>query len=135
VTPFTTISATTDGPPVEANCSFPGECSSDIWYTYTATCSGEATVTTCEQLGGSADFDTTIVIYSGTCADLVEIACNGDDIDNECGTTQGGFHSTAYFDAQQGETYLIRVGGYEGDEEGNGELNVFCGNPSARPRR
>ena len=59
LTPFSTIGATTDGPDYDGqvDCGDFGDeiVHNDIWFNYTATCNGELTVTTCEELGGSAN--------------------------------------------------------------------------------
>ena len=46
----------------------------DVWYKWTAAEAGTAVFTTC--LTGS--YDTSLVLYSGSCASLVAVACNGD---------------------------------------------------------
>ena len=85
------------------------------------------TVTTCEQLGGSADYDTRMAIYD-TCActptDGDLLGCNDDDPDNACG---GGpdFHSTLTVNVNSGQCLLIRVGGF-GSATGTGTLNITC---------
>ena len=104
-------------------CEFDGQTYNDIWFDYTATCSGTLTVTTCEDNGGSADYDTDLVLYNGlgcipTDADL--LACSDDD----CSV---GFHSFLQASVTQGNTYKIRVGGYQETDSGTGNLLVDCG--------
>ncbi|MHC4323479.1 MAG: hypothetical protein ACYSUX_04315 [Planctomycetota bacterium] len=106
--PFDTTDATFDGL---------GLCltSPNIWYCYTATCSGDVTVS----LAGSS-FDTMLAVYDGcecypTSDDLIE--CNDD--------AEGGFHSEITFAAIEGNQYLIEIGGY-GSETGEGLLTVSC---------
>ena len=106
--PFDTTSASQDGP---------GLCmsSSNLWYCYTATCTGEATVS----LAGSS-YDTMLAVYDGCecypkSDDMIE--CN-DDINNSR-------QSEVVFDAIAGNQYLIEVGGY-GLEAGEGLLTVSC---------
>jgi hypothetical protein len=105
---FNTTSATQDGP---RHCMY----SKNIWFCYTASCTGEATVS----LAGSS-YDTMLAVYDGcecypTANDLIE--CN-DDFGN---TRQ----SKIVFDAVAGHQYLIEVGGY-GNEAGQGLLTVSC---------
>jgi hypothetical protein len=106
--PFDTTGATFDGS---------GLCmtSPNIWYCYTATCTGNITVS----LAGSS-FDTMLAVYDGcecypTSNDLVE--CNDD--------TPGSRQSRIVFDAIAGNQYLIEVGGY-GLEAGQGLLSISC---------
>jgi hypothetical protein len=106
--PFDTTNATFDGP---------GMCmtSPNIWYCYTATCTGDVTVS----LAGSS-FDTMLAVYDGcecypTASDLIE--CN-DDAGNS-------YQSAVTFDAVAGSQYLIEVGGY-GSDKGTGLLTISC---------
>ena len=106
--PFDTTNATFDGS---------GLCmtSPNIWYCYTATCSGDVTVS----LAGST-FDTMLAVYDGcecypTSNDLIE--CN-DDAGNS-------YQSAITFVATEGKQYLIEVGGY-GSEKGEGLLTISC---------
>lgn len=132
VTPFSTISATTDGP---ANAS--GVCNDfgspqthhDIWFLYTATCTGNLLVTTCVDLGGVANYDTDLVVYQAgsTCpvTDAMRIACNDDDPTNPCGTA-APFASTINVQVVSGLVYRIRVGGWGAGDNGTGSLNIVC---------
>ena len=62
-TAFSTIGASTDGPDEPTACSFPPDLytgiESDIWYRYTATCTGNLTVDLRD-----SDFDTRVAVYS-----------------------------------------------------------------------
>jgi hypothetical protein len=113
---FNTSDATFDGP---------GLCmtSPNIWYVYTATCTGEATVSL---LGSS--YDTILAVYEGDDCDLSSsdlIACNDD--------YPPGYTSQITFDAIAGDEYLIEVGGY-GSNTGEGVLNISC-EPTGQPSK
>jgi hypothetical protein len=117
-TPFTTVGANTDGP-TEPNCSFccgDPQVNQDVWYSYTATCTGTVTVSTCD-----ANYDSKIAAYLGGCPASAgtAIACN----DDACGGT--GLASRMTFAAVQGQQYTIRVGGYSGNT-GSGTLTIAC---------
>ena len=106
--PFDTTDSTFDGP---------GLCmtSPNIWYCYTATCTGNVTIS----LAGSS-YDTMLAVYNGcecypTADDLIE--CNDD--------AEGGYHSVITFAATAGNEYLVEVGGYS-SETGEGLMNVSC---------
>lgn len=106
--PFDTTSATQDGPHL---CMY----SKNIWFCYTASCTGKATVS----LAGSS-YDTMLAVYDGcecypTSSDMIE--CNDD--------TQNSRQSQIIFDAVAGNQYLIEVGGYA-LEAGPGLLTVSC---------
>ena len=133
LTSFSTIGATTDGLPVAAGACNDGgatQTAADIWFLYTASCSGTLRVTTCSQLGGSTDYDSDIVIYSiSACPppDSARIGCNDDDPVNPCGSGPP-FASTAFAPVTAGLQYLIRVGGFSDKQVdfGTGLLNVTC---------
>jgi len=106
--PFDTTSATPDGLQL---CMY----SPNLWYCYTASCTGQATVS----LAGSS-YDTMLAVYDGcecypTSDDTIE--CNDD--------ASGSLQSEIVFDAVAGNQYLIEVGGY-GLEAGQGLLSVSC---------
>ncbi|MEJ2701359.1 MAG: GEVED domain-containing protein [Sedimentisphaerales bacterium] len=105
---FDTTDATFDGP---------GLCmtSPNIWFVYTASCTGDATVSL---LGSS--FDTMLAVYEGDNCNLTSsdmIACNDD--------FSPGYTSQITFAATAGDEYLIEVGGY-GSNTGEGVLNISC---------
>ena len=88
--------------------------SQDIWFSWVAEFSGNAHFTTCD----SSSFDTSMAIYAGSCSN--QIACNGDgDGDNGCQS----YYSAVDINVSQGETYYIRIGGWEGDT-GSGTLTI-----------
>ncbi|MFQ6034491.1 MAG: hypothetical protein ACE5NM_01410, partial [Sedimentisphaerales bacterium] len=100
--PFDTRCATFDGP---------GDCmtSPNIWYRYTASCTGKVTVSLCD-----SDYDTMLAVYSSTLSHLID--CN----DDFC-----GWQSQLTFNAIAGQQYLIEIGGYN-DESGEGILTIIC---------
>lgn len=69
----------------------------DVWFEYTATCSGTLRADTC---ASAAATDTAVSIWSGSCGALTEIGCD----DNGCGV-----HSAATASVTAGTTYLIKV--------------------------
>jgi hypothetical protein len=128
---YDTTAAGTDGASLVVDCGPFGDQQiyNDVWYLYTASCTGTMTATTCEQLGGSADFDSRIALYrTSNCAALGanEIACNDDDPVNACGTGGGGFHSTATGTVTSGEMIIVRLGGFGTGDDGVGNLNLTC---------
>jgi len=106
--PFDTTNATLDGW---------GPCMSspNIWFCYTATCTGDVTVS----LAGSS-YDTMLAVYDGcecylNANDLIE--CNDD--------TSGSYQSEITFNAIAGNQYLIEVGGYS-SHVGSGVITISC---------
>lgn len=132
VTAFSTVGATTDGPAHPgSDCDQFGtsQVANDVWFEYTATCSGVLTVTTCDQLGGNATFDTRIAIYDTcTCTptDADVLVCNDDDPNNPCGAGAGGFKSTAVTTVNENDCYLIRIGSFSAAVTGTGNVNITC---------
>jgi hypothetical protein len=97
--PFSNIGATTSIPP---GCGI----SNDVWFTYTATCTGTVLLSTSGP--GGADFPTKIQILGGACGSLFSIAC-GEGV-NSVG---GVFYSNPSWlvaTLAAGTTYSIRVG-------------------------
>ncbi|MCH8913334.1 MAG: hypothetical protein IIA33_07170, partial [Planctomycetes bacterium] len=130
-TPFSTIGNTTDG--LEHLC--PGalrQSHQDEWYNYIATCTGELTVSTCND----ADFDTVLVAYAG---------CAGSDFDCSPGDPEllgcnddaggcAGFTSELAVPVTAGNCYTIRVGGFGDGDTGSGNLCLACGAPGSNSR-
>ncbi|MFN0130970.1 MAG: hypothetical protein ACKVW3_00305 [Phycisphaerales bacterium] len=110
-TPFDTTTAATNGLPECGQGD--AQIYKDLWYRYTAPCSGTATVDTCD-----STFDTKIAVYSSACPTTVgaAIACN----DDTCGTG-----SRVTWTVVAGQTYRIRVGGYQ-QASGTGSVRLSC---------
>lgn len=98
-TGFSTVSASTDGPPHTACIDFPGgQFGRDVWFRWTATMTGSATVSTC----GGTSLDTLLAAYAGAaCPAGILLDCD----DDSC-----GFQSRVGFACVAGREYLIRVG-------------------------
>ncbi|MCI0585977.1 MAG: hypothetical protein L0323_03940 [Planctomycetes bacterium] len=90
---------------------------SDVWFTYTATCTGPATISLCGP--GFATFDAMIQVFSGGCGGLLPLACS----DDVCGAVP-----QVLLAVTAGTTYRLRVGGYSGSQ-GSFDLLVLCGLP------
>ena len=124
---FSTLETTTDGP-LHLNSPCPGNpvpeldsIYNDIWYLYTATRSGPTTFSMCS----TADFDTKIAVYNAgaTCPleDSDLLACNEDGAGCQNNTSE------LIFSATEGESYLVRIGGFGVDTpglEGTGSFSV-----------
>jgi hypothetical protein len=127
-TPYDTTGATTDGPGHGPLCQFDGQTYHDIWYNYTASCTGTLTVSTCLQDGGDAFYDSDLAVYNG-CAcpvsDAVLLGCN-DDFGAGCTATGTSFPSRVVVPVNGGDCYKIRVGGFEAGHAGPGILSVNC---------
>jgi hypothetical protein len=116
-TPFSTIGATTDGVP--ETCSGGGGGTlfeNDVWFLYTAECTGTATFTVCND----ADFDTRLAVYNNDpCPPFNDLGCNDDAAG--CGST-----SELALIVIEGLQYLVRVGSPDAATEGEGTLTVSC---------
>ncbi len=106
---FSTVGATTDGP-TEANLGFccgDLQVNQDVWFLYTASCSGTASVSLC-----GSNYDTKVAVYTGTaCPTGPNTAIAGNDDSTQCNSAQ----SYTTFPCTEGSQYLIRVGGYLGN--------------------
>jgi hypothetical protein len=120
---FNTTGASTDGPDEPGACVIDNDtqCANDIWYRFTATCDGVHTVTTC-----GSTFDTKLFVYNAACptGSGQSIACN-DDSGGAGGC--GNLQSSLTFTATQGQSYLIRIGGFAG-ATGAGTVRVISPN-------
>ncbi len=119
VTNFFTYSATTDGLPHAAEgCTVGGDGGqtyNDVWFTYAPACDGNLTVSTC----GSVNYNSDLVIYDGAdCANPVFLACNDDNVACPNGSSQ------LTVPVVTGNTYLIRVGGGNVGDSGNGTITL-----------
>jgi len=116
-TSYSNEGATTDGPEeLSSACALVGDTQigSDVWYCFTSTCSGPVVVSAC-----GATYDAKMAVYAGCgCPTGASIACSDDD----CGPGQG---SRLQFPAQTGESYMIRLGGFDG-AQGTGTVTIFC---------
>ncbi|MCA8973190.1 MAG: hypothetical protein KDC98_00640, partial [Planctomycetes bacterium] len=101
--PYSTAFATTSAPAWPSTCVFnPGN---DCWFSYRANCTAPHTFSTCTP---ARTFDTCIEVFDGGCSALTSIGCN-DDAGGSCGTG-----SSVTVNLTAGNTYHIRVGGYNG---------------------
>ena len=126
---FDNFDATTDGPEHPGNPCFgfgDNTVQADIWYSFTPEFSGTVLWTTC----ATASFDTRLAVYGPdascpvTDADLYE--CNDD------GPGCPGFTSSLFFDVEAGKTYLLRLGGF-GGEQGQGTFDLVEFTPPEPP--
>jgi hypothetical protein len=91
--PFVTALATTSAP------AWPcGSGGNDLWFTYDAGCAGTVVFDTCAFAG----YDTTLQVFSGTCAALVSVGCD----DDACGL------SSSVSVLATPSRYYLRVGGH-----------------------
>lgn len=91
-----------------------GTSSRDMWFTYTADCTGTLTFDTCNS---QTNFDSKLAVFSGACDALQQITCN----DDFCGV-----QSQVSIEAIAGTTYYVRAGGWNGSY-GDFVLTVLCG--------
>ena len=118
----TAATASADAAPVDTFCTGTfldwGTGNKDVWFTFTPTESGLADFSTCFAGG----FDTSMVLYTGSCGALTQVGCNGDaPADAAC---QQFFSKISAFAVTAGTTYTIRVGGWNGVEFGIAALTV-----------
>jgi len=123
VWPFDNRCATTDGPETVSCENGDQPFRNDLWYHYTATCTGTVTVSTC----GDADYDVVLAVYgdgSNTCACPVDATTQlGRCADDTC--LSGGGPAKIQRWAMQGECLTLRVGGWSG-LTGTGNLSISC---------
>lgn len=91
---YNTTNAAYEGAPAPCGCTS----SRDVWFRYVPTTSGTVSIST----QGLATWDTSIIVYSGTCFSLTNVACNDDT---------GGLQSVVTPTVVAGTSYLIRLSG------------------------
>ncbi|MCZ6654944.1 MAG: hypothetical protein O7D91_18195 [Planctomycetota bacterium] len=122
-TDFDNAGATLDGT-APAPCDVNME--EDIWFLYTATCDGEATIASgCDD---DPTPDTTLEVFGeGTCPPSSTLGC----ADDNCGISTG-FASTVTVPVLAGNGYLIRIGGWNSGAAA-GHLVISCETPPDFP--
>jgi hypothetical protein len=115
---FSNTGANTDGPAV-TDCGTGNLIMEDVWYTFQPQCDGTLTVSTCNT-ASETGFDTVLVLYTGGCTSLNQVACN-DDAGALCAVS--GLRSRLTFSCTAQTVYRLRVGGYNG-ASGSGILDV-----------
>ena len=85
-----------------SSAGFPCDVSLDLWYSFTPTCTGGYVFSTCG-LSLNDDVDDTVIAVYAACG-TTPLACD----DDSCGS-----ESLVTVDLVAGQTYLIRVGGFE----------------------
>ena len=126
-TSFDTTSAGDSTPSVAASCldGAGANCYNDVWYRWTAPCTGIATLSTC----GAASFDSRIVMYAGSScpsAATPVFACSDDTFTCAPTTT-----TSLVTEVTAGTTYVVRIGS-KVNSGGTGTLSVSC-EPDAPP--
>jgi hypothetical protein len=115
--PFDTTNATASAATLPVSCDDGTGTlmQKDLWYIFTASCTGTMTVSTC----GTANYNTRLAAYSLACPPVGSlIACNND------GAGCAGFTSSMTFPVVAGNSILVRLGGVSGG--GTGTLNITC---------
>lgn len=113
---FDTAGALTDGPDETTACNsgpIINIIGSDVWYCYTASCTGTATIDLC-----SSGFDTIVAAYDGCSCPQAPSAL-------ECRNDNCFVQSQLEIPVTACDSYLIRVGGFVGDQ-GAASMTVSC---------
>lgn len=111
---FDNAGANTDGPNDSDVCFVNDDAfGSDMWYCYTAPCSGTVTADLC-----NSGFDTILGVYDGC-------ACPAGPSASACNNDGCSAQSVVSFEAAACESYLLRVAGFYGSQ-GAGVLNITC---------
>ena len=117
--PYDLTSSTLDGPD---DCD--GNMLNDVWFSYTASAGGIATISTCAQTG--SDTDGILIVYDGSACPAAGDPCLASS-DDDCGASN--FMSTVDVPVTAGSNYLVQLGGWNGSE-GDGTVDIFLFNPS-----
>lgn len=125
VTEFTNVDASGSsfGFPLSCSDANGPEVFSDVWFSWTAPCTGFATIATC-----NSGFDSRLGVYSA------DSGCPGSgSTPVSCGDDVCGDDASVVFLVLEGQSFLVRVGSPNENDEGQGVLFVDCdpigGNP------
>ncbi len=134
---FDTSCYTTDGP-VHPDVSVPGNVlGKDIWYAYTATCTGKMVASMCMSGTGQGSYDSYIAMYHDP-SHSNECLCPGSSISTQIALSDEGCNGlpdegsgTMNWIVFPGECYLVRLGGWTdgGPSEagaGPGLVDIAC---------
>ncbi len=113
---FDSAGATTSGPDETIACQGDGTWTplgSDLWYCYTAPCSGTATISLC-----NSSFDTMAAVYDGC-------SCPSAPSASACGDFGCGDDAVLTIPVTACRSYMVRIGGYDGDQ-GAGVMDITC---------
>ena len=115
-TEFTTVDATGSGfdDPLSCSTSTGGQVFADVWFSWTAPCTGFATIGTC-----GSSFDSRFSVYVGGCP-------SGPTNALLCGDSGCGDDSSGQSLVVEGQQLLIRVGSPFEGQEGDGVLTIDC---------
>ncbi len=128
-----TTQATTGTDPIPVDTcpgTFLGGAYFDVWFSLVVPETGLMTLTTCD----TVNFDTDVIVYSGSCGNLTPIACHGDS--PSClvqGTTNSWNTVLVDIPVVVGETLLIRIGGWGDQDLGGGTFEVSISPPPPPP--
>ncbi len=92
-----------------------GDVEQDMWLSFVAPASGQATFSLCDQVS----FDSDIVVYEGFCESMIQVGCNGDG--DGCSSFSSELSNIL---VSEGASYLIRIGGWGSLEYGSGTLTI-----------
>lgn len=127
---FSNVDAGLDGPehPTAPCFSFgDDQVNNDVWYSYTADFDGYLEWSTCDL----AAFDTRLAVYAASAVcpvtDTDLLACNDD------GAGCADFTSKLTFQVSNGNTYLLRLGGYANGDMGDGTFDLVETTPPPVP--
>jgi hypothetical protein len=117
--PFDTTNATTGSQHFSA-C---GDLFKDVWFVYTATTTGTATITTCGQIApASTSENTKLAVHTGVgCPGTMAVAC---DDDEPCNANPSSQTSTASWATSCGQTYSIRLGNFSASDNILGTFTI-----------
>lgn len=117
--PFGNCTATTDGPSL-LGCGSSSErpMHGNVWYLYTPSCNGVATIDTC-----GANFDTRVTVFMGDFCPSSTASLIACDDDSCVGTS-----SSVQIEVQAGMTYLVSVSSFFDAQRGSGTLTISLDN-------
>ncbi len=97
----TTLSATESMPAIECGLDNTGDANDDVWFSFTASRSGNATI----DITPDGLFDPVVEVFTGDCNNLISMTCADIGADGDIETLQ-------LADLVAGTTYYFRVYGY-----------------------
>lgn len=118
-TTFDNIGATDSGTEPEFSCALGA--SKDVWFQLSIPTNGKVTIETKQVTNGLLDME--MQAYTGTCSNLIEVACNADDGD-------GRHAKLELTNREQGEIIYLRITDFLGNEEGQFGICAYSDAPA-----
>ncbi|AWA31169.1 hypothetical protein HYN48_14295 [Flavobacterium magnum] len=114
---LTNVGATASPEATPTTCF--GYSGGDVWYTLAVPPSGNVVIETANSSSGETGVDTVVTVYTGTCGNLTQIACDDDGADT------GNYSKVTVTGQTPGDMLYLRIYEYNNDNAGGFGLTAY----------